>query len=64
MIIKIIIFYNVIDIFSKYAWSVQLKTKTGSEAAKAFESVMNKNHPKKHGLMKALNYTIKFLINY
>ena len=38
---------NVIDIFCKYAWSVPLKTKTGTEIAKAFESIMTKNHPKK-----------------
>ena len=35
---------NIIYIFSKYAWSVPLKTKTGSEVAEAFESIMTKNH--------------------
>ena len=54
---------NVIDIFSKYAWSVQLKNKTGSEVAKAFESIMTKKHLKRYVLIKALNFTIKLLIN-
>ena len=45
---------NVIDIFSKYAWSIPLKTKTASEVTKAFESILSKkNHPKKnYGLIK------------
>ena len=38
---------NVIDIFSKYAWSIPLKTKTASEVTKAFESILTKNHPRK-----------------
>ena len=39
---------NVIDIFSKYAWSIPLKTKTGLEATNAFETILtNKNFPKK-----------------
>ena len=38
---------NVIDIFSKYAWSISLKTKTVSEVTKAFKSILTKNHPKK-----------------
>ena len=33
--------------FNKYAWNVLLKTKTGPEVAKAFESIITKNHPKK-----------------
>ena len=32
---------NVIDIFSKYAWSIPLKTKTASEVTKAFESILS-----------------------
>ena len=31
---------NVIDIFTKYAWSIPLKTKTASEVTKAFESIL------------------------
>ena len=39
---------NVIDIFSKYAWSIPLKTKTASEVTKAFETILtNKNLPRK-----------------
>ena len=39
---------NVIDIFSKYAWSIPLKTKTGLKITKEFETILtNKNHPKK-----------------
>ena len=38
---------NVIDIFSKYAWSIPLKTKTASEVTKAFESILTKNHHRK-----------------
>ena len=37
----------VIDIFSKYAWSIPLKTKTASEVTKAFESILTKKYPKK-----------------
>ena len=38
----------VIYIFSKYAWSIPLKTKTGLEVTKAFETILtNENHPKK-----------------
>ena len=33
---------TVIDIFSKYAWSIPLKTKTFSEVTKAFESILCK----------------------
>lgn len=40
---------NVIDIFSKYVWSVPLKTKTGKEVADAFVHIFNttKRRPKK-----------------
>ena len=39
---------NVIDIFSKYALSIPLKTKTGLEVTKAFETILtNKNLPRK-----------------
>jgi len=30
----------VIDIFSRYAWTIKLKTKTGKETAEAFESII------------------------
>ena len=32
----------VLDIFSKYGWIVPLKTKTGLEVSKAFESICKK----------------------
>ena len=31
---------NVIDVFSKYAWSVPLKSKTGQEVSEAFETIL------------------------
>ena len=37
---------NVINIFSKYVWSIPLKTKTGTEVTKAFETILT-NKPKK-----------------
>lgn len=36
---------NIIDIFSKYAYSVPLKSKTGQEVATALESVLKKIQP-------------------
>ena len=57
--------FNVIDIFSKFAWSIPLKTKTGPEFTKAFETILtNKNHPKNCGSIKVLNFKIRHLINY
>lgn len=37
----------VIDIFSKYGWSVPLKTKTGKEVASALQTIFKKNRPGK-----------------
>ena len=37
----------VIDIFSKYGWSVPLKYKTGEEVARAFQTIFKDNKPKK-----------------
>ena len=34
---------NVIDIFSKYAWSIPLRSKTVSKVAKAFKSILKKS---------------------
>ena len=39
--------HNVIDIFSKYTWNIPLKTKSALDVAKAFETILTKNHPKK-----------------
>lgn len=33
---------NIIDVFSRYAWSIPLKTKTAKEVLKAFESIKEK----------------------
>ena len=56
---------NVIDIFSKYAWSIPLKTKTASEVTKAFKSILSKKIILKiYGLIKVLNFIIKLLIHY
>ena len=39
---------NVIEIFSKYAWSIPLKTETASKVTEAFESILTtKLHHKK-----------------
>ena len=37
----------VLDLFSKYGWIVPLKTKTGLEVSKAFESIFKRGKPKK-----------------
>ena len=37
----------VLDIFSKYGWSVPLKTKTGKEVAGALRIIFKENKPKK-----------------
>ena len=37
----------ILDLFSKYGWIVPLKTKTGLEVPKAFESIFKKGQPKK-----------------
>lgn len=42
---------NVIDCFSKYAWGVALKTKTGKEVSEAFESILKSNGGRKPRLL-------------
>ena len=37
----------VIDVFSKYGWSIPLKTKTGKEVASALRTIFKKNKPVK-----------------
>ena len=32
---------TVIDIYSRYAWAIKLKTKTGKETSEAFQSIIN-----------------------
>ena len=46
----------VLDLFSKYGWVVPLKTKTGSEVSRAFESIFRKNKPKKLWVDKGKEY--------
>ena len=39
---------NVVDVFSKYAWSIPLKDKTGKTVLDAFKQIVesSKRHPK------------------
>ena len=46
----------VLDLFSKYGWIVPLKTKTGLEVSKAFESIFKKNKPKMLWVDKGKEY--------
>jgi transposase InsO family protein len=46
---------NVIDTFSKYAWSEPLKTKGGIEVAKAFENIIKRAAKSKHKSPKLLH---------
>ena len=39
---------NVIDIFSKYAWSKPLKNKTGNEVSNAFDKILKEGRKCKH----------------
>ena len=39
---------NVIDIFSKYAWSVPLHNKTSETVTQAFESILKQGRQPKH----------------
>ena len=42
---------NVIDCFSKYAWSVPLKTKFAIDVAEAFEKILLESEPRKPKLL-------------
>ena len=46
----------VLDLFSKYGWIVPLKTKTGLEVSKAFESIFKKAKAKKLWVDKGKEY--------
>ena len=46
----------VLDIFSKYGWVVPLKTKTGLEVSKSFETILKKAKPKKLWVDKGKEY--------
>ena len=38
---------TVIDIFSKFAWSIPLKTKTGKQMIELFQNIFKERKPKK-----------------
>ena len=46
----------VLDLFSKYGWIVPLKTKTGLEVSKAFESIFRQVKPKRLWVDKGKEY--------
>ena len=53
----------VLDLFSKYGWIVPLKTKTGLEVSKAFESIFRQNKPKKLWVDKGKEYYNKNVLD-
>ena len=53
----------VLDLFSKYGWIVPLRTKTGLEVAKAFESLLVKNKPKMLWVDKGKEYYNKNVLD-
>ena len=53
----------VLDLFSKYGWIVPLKTKTGLEVAKAFESLFFSNKPKMLWVDKGKEYYNKNVLD-
>ena len=53
----------VLDLFSKYGWIVPLKTKTGLEVSKAFESIFRKAKPKKLWVDKGKEYYNKNVLD-
>ena len=52
---------NVIDVFSKYAWSIPLKDKTGKSVLDTFKIIVKESDrtPKHCGVMKGKSFTIK-----
>ena len=53
----------VLDLFSKYGWIVPLKSKTGLEVSKAFESIFRQNKPKKLWVDKGKEYYNKNVLD-
>ena len=53
----------VLDLFSKYGWIVPLKTKTGLEVSKAFESIFKRGKPKKLWVDKGKEYYNKNMLD-
>ena len=50
---------NIIDLFSRHAWSIPIKNKTGKSIVEAL-TLLNINL-KNYGLIMVVNFTIKFL---
>ena len=54
----------IIDVFSKYGWSIPLKTKTGKEVASALRTIFKKNKPAKLWEIKDANFITKMFLSY
>jgi hypothetical protein len=56
---------NVIDVLSKYAWSVPLKDKKGDTVTEAFKYIVNNSNRIRsiYGLIKVRNFIIKLWMN-
>ncbi|KAF0710047.1 Integrase catalytic domain-containing protein [Aphis craccivora] len=52
---------NLIDTFSKYVWSVPLKTKTGLEVANAFTQIFKYDVPKNLHVDKGKEFCNRYL---
>lgn len=50
---------TVIDIFSKYAWAIPIKKKTGEEITKGFQKIFKSRYPKKIQTDKGLEFINK-----
>jgi transposase InsO family protein len=50
---------TIIDIFSKYAWAIPIKKKTGEEITNAFQSIFHERKPKKIHTDKGLEFINK-----
>ena len=50
---------TVIDIFSKFAWAIPIKTKTRKQMIESFEKLFKERKPKKYGAMLERNSSIR-----
>ena len=50
---------TIIDVFSKYAWAIPIKKKTGEEITKAFKNIFKNRYPKKLQTDKGLEFINK-----
>ena len=50
---------TIIDVFSKYAWAIPIKKKTGNDISKAFENVFKERIPRKIHTDKGLEFINK-----